>query len=415
MTPSGRKLDGAPWLADPRLVEIFKALSAAPGESRIVGGAVRNALLGESIGDIDIATTHRPEAVVQLLETAGIKAVPTGIEHGTITAVAGGRGYEITTLRRDVATDGRRAVIAYSNDWQEDAKRRDFTLNAIYADADGTLYDPVGGIADLEARRIRFIGEPAHRIAEDYLRVLRFFRLHAWYGKGDLDAEGLQASAAAKGHLKRLSAERIQKEMLRLIEADHPVEVLRVMAATSILGEALPGALAFDRFVRTVEIERDQLFTSDPILRLAALLPDGETARAIAFAWRLSNADAARIAAVLESKAKIVAYLSIREVRRLLYREGPALFRDLAMLRWAEDPKISNAPQWRALIAVADSWQRPQLPLTGHEVMAAGVPAGPMVGKIMSEVEEWWVDTDFTDDKFSLIERLKAVVQATDF
>lgn len=415
MTPSGHKLDGALWLADPRLVDLFKALGAAPGESRIVGGSVRNALLREPIGDIDIATTHRPDVVVQLLEKAGLKAVPTGIEHGTITAVVGGRGYEITTLRRDVTTDGRRAVIAYSDDWQEDAKRRDFTLNAIYADADGTLYDPVGGIADLEARRIRFIGEPAHRIAEDYLRVLRFFRLHAWYGKGDLDADGLQASAAAKGQLKRLSAERIQKEMLRLIEADHPVEILRVMAATGILGEVLPGALAFDRFVRAVEIERDQLFSSDPILRLAALLPDGEAAKAVGFAWRLSNADAARVSAVLDSKAKLVPYLSIREVRRLLYRIGPALFKDLAMLRWAEDPKISNAPQWRALIAVADSWQRPQLPLTGHEVLAAGVPAGPMVGKVMSEVEEWWVDTDFPDDKFSLIERLKAVVQATDF
>jgi poly(A) polymerase len=374
---------------------------------------VRNSILSEPVGDIDIATTHRPETVVRLLEAAKLKAVPTGIDHGTITAVTDGRGYEITTLRRDVSTDGRRAVIAYSDDWVEDANRRDFTMNAIYADLDGTLFDPTGGLADLQAGRVRFIGDATQRIAEDYLRVLRFFRIHAWYGKGELDAEGLRASAAAKGQLKRLSAERVQKEMLRLIEAAYPAEVMRLMAATGILAEVLPGELAFDRFAKLVEIERDQLFTSDPVLRLAALLTSVESARSISTAWRLSNGNAARIAEVHACAAKIVSYLSIREVRRLLYRLGPSLFKDLVMLRWAEDPRLSNAPQWRALLALADSWQRPQLPLSGHEVMAAGVPAGPLVGKVMAEVEEWWVDTDFTDDKFSLIERLKAVVQAT--
>jgi poly(A) polymerase len=412
MTPSGDKLTAA-WLKDPRLVAIFRALAAEPGQSRVVGGCVRNSILSEPVGDIDIATTHRPETVVRLLEAAKLKAVPTGIDHGTITAVTDGRGYEITTLRRDVSTDGRRAVIAYSDDWVEDANRRDFTMNAIYADLDGTLFDPTGGLADLQAGRVRFIGDATQRIAEDYLRVLRFFRIHAWYGKGELDAEGLRASAAAKGQLKRLSAERVQKEMLRLIEAAYPAEVVRLMAATGILAEVLPGELAFDRFAKLVEIERDQLFTSDPVLRLAALLTSVESARSISTGWRLSNGNAARIAEVHACAAKIVSYLSIREVRRLLYRLGPSLFKDLVMLRWAEDPRLSNAPQWRALLALADSWQRPQLPLSGHEVMAAGVPAGPLVGKVMAEVEEWWVDTDFTDDKFSLIERLKAVVQAT--
>jgi poly(A) polymerase len=412
MTPSGDKLI-APWLRDPRLVAVFNALSAESGQSRVVGGCVRNSLINEPVGDIDIATTHRPEAVVKMLEAAKLKAVPTGIEHGTITAISDSRGYEITTLRRDVSTDGRRAVIAYSDNWTEDANRRDFTMNAIYADLDGTLFDPTGGLTDLGARRVRFIGDAAQRIAEDYLRVLRFFRIHAWYGKGELDGDGLRASAAAKDQLKRLSAERIQKEMLRLVEAPYPVEVMRVMAATGILGEVLPGELAFDRFARLVEIERDQLFTSEPVLRLASLVTSADAARALAKAWRLSNGNAARIEEAHTATAKIVSYLSIREVRRLLYRLGPALFKDLVMLRWAEDARLSNAPQWRALLAFADSWQRPQLPLSGHDVMAAGVPPGPLVGKVMAEVEDWWVDTDFTDDKFSLIERLKAVVQAT--
>ncbi len=412
MTPAGEKLTSQPWMQTATVRAVLAALAAAPGTSRFVGGCVRNALIGREVEDIDIATTHTPEAVAALLEKAGLRAAPTGIEHGTITAVAGGHPYEITTLRRDVSTDGRRAVVAYTDDWKEDAARRDFTMNALYADADGTLYDPAGGLDDLKAGRVRFIGDPKQRIAEDYLRILRFFRIHAAYGAGELDRAGLSACAAAKDELKRLSGERIQKEMLKLLALDEPVATLRAMAASGVLPEILPGTLNFPRFERLAGIERDQFFASDAVLRLASLMTRVDQAKALAARWRLSVRDSERIAAVLSASFRVVSYLSIREVRRLLYREGVALFKDVAMLRWAEDPKIQNDIPWRALLAMADSWVRPKFPLTGDDVMHARVPPGPLVGQVLKEVEDWWVEADFIDDPFSIAERLKAVAQA---
>jgi poly(A) polymerase len=339
--------------------------------------------------------------------------VPTGIEHGTITAVTNKTPFEITTLRRDVSTDGRRATVAFSTDWAEDARRRDFTMNALYADAQGQVFDLVGGIADLQARRVRFIGDPAQRIAEDYLRILRLFRFHAWYGKGEIDAAGLAASAAARMQIKTLSGERIQKEMLKLMGAEHPIPVLRAMAASGVLGEVLPGQLKFARFQRLCEIDADSFFAADGLLRLGALLGDQPQASEVADRWRLSNADRDRLSDMLGQPVKIVSYLSIKEVRRALYRHGAPLFKDWVRLRWSEDGKLSNTHQWRALLALADGWVRPVFPLKGPDVMAAGVPHGPLVGKVLGEIEDWWVDSDFTDDAFSLAERLKAVAQAT--
>jgi poly(A) polymerase len=389
-----------------------RAVLAALGEARFVGGAVRNALLGVGVDDIDIATPLVPDEVVRRLTAADIPSVPTGITHGTITAVVDGKPFEITTLRRDVATDGRHAVVAFTTDWAEDARRRDFTLNALYAAADGEVFDVVGGIADLEAGRVRFVGDAAMRIREDYLRILRLFRFHAWYGKGEIDAEGLRAAAAEKKGLAQLSGERVQKEMLRLLAAPDPVPVLRAMAASGILEDVLPGQLSLARLEGLVKIDSDYFFTPDPVLRLAALLPDAQAARAIAAKLKLSNAQDERLEDVARARENIVSYLSIKEVRKLLYLLGPERFKDRALLKWAEDPKPSNAMQWRALLAVADSWERPLFPLTGRNVMAAGVPEGPLIGRVLSEVEAWWVDADFLDDEFSLAERLKAVVQA---
>jgi poly(A) polymerase len=321
--------------------------------------------------------------------------------------------FEITTLRRDVTTDGRRATVAFSHDWAEDAGRRDFTMNALYADARGDVFDLVGGIADLQARRVRFIGDPARRIAEDYLRILRLFRFHAWYGHGEVDAEGLLACKAARREIKTLSGERIQKEMLRLFEADNPVFVMRTMAAASVLNEVLPGQHRFERFERLVQADNDNFFAPDSVLRLGALVVDTEEARETATRWRFSNDDRDRLVTMTTAPVKVVSYMSILEVRRALYRFGAAPFKDWVRLRWAEDPKASNVFQWRALLALADSWTRPVFPLTGENVMAAGVPQGPLVGHVLHEVEDWWIDSDFTDDEFSLAERLKAVVQAT--
>jgi len=412
-TPS---LSSQPWLTGDATKRLFAALLKGGGEARFVGGCVRNALLGAAVADIDVATTILPDDVAARLSAAGITTVPTGIAHGTVTAIIDRTPFEITTLRRDVSTDGRRATVAFTTDWAEDAGRRDFTFNALYATQDGAVIDLTGGLDDLKARKVRFIGEAKQRIAEDYLRILRFFRFHAWYGKGEMDPAGLSACAEARDGIATLSGERIHDELLKLLAAPDPVPVLRAMAATGIMGEVLPGALDIERLARLVELEETHLFRdADPLLRLAALIAGGppERRQGLARRLRFSNAESARLVAIDRSDVKIISYLSIREVRRALYRLGPDAFKDKVMLGWAADRKQSNAPQWRALLALADSWQRPEMPLTGHEVLAAGVPNGPDVGRVMAEVEDWWIDSDFTDDKFSIIERLKAVVQAT--
>jgi poly(A) polymerase len=398
------------WMRSPETRAVMEAL----GDARFVGGAVRNALLGRDVSDVDIATPLTPNAVTKKLEAANIRAVPTGLEHGTITAVVSGKPYEVTTLRRDVSTDGRRAVVAFATDWKEDSQRRDFTLNALYANADGEIFDYNDGIADLQAGRVRFIGDAIARIREDYLRILRLFRFHAWYGKGDIDVVALHASATEKAGLAKLSGERIQKEMLKLLEADNCVAMLRVMAAAGILSEILPGELNIARLERLIAIDANYFFTPDSSLRLAAMLPDdAKVASAIADRWKLSNAARERLEDLTGAQEKVVSYLSIREVRKLLYKLGAPRFKDRVMLKWAEDAKASNAIQWRALLAMADAWVRPVFPLDGGNVMAAGVPQGPLVGRILAEVEEWWIDSDFIEDEFSLAERLKAVVQAT--
>ena len=399
------------WMSAKKTRAVLDALGS---DARFVGGAVRNALLEREVSDIDIATPLAPDEVTRRLTAAGLGAVPTGIAHGTVTAISDGTPFEVTTLRRDVSTDGRRAVVAFTTDWKEDAARRDFTMNALYATADGEVIDLVGGVDDLRAGRVRFVGDATTRIREDYLRILRLFRFHAWYGKGEIDPEALRAAAAEKAGIAQLSGERVQKELLRLLEADEPAPVLRSMAAAGILSEVLPAALSIPRLERLARIDADAFFKPDPLLRLAALLPnDPKIAQATAAKLRLSNAQSARLEDIAGAREKIVSYLSVKEVRKLLYRIGTAPFKDRVFLKWAEDPKESNAVQWRMLLAVADAWERPVFPLTGREVMLAGVPEGPLVGKILAEVEDWWIDADFIEDEFSLAERLKAVVQAT--
>ena len=402
------------WMTAAQTVRVLDALEKDGGTARFVGGVVRNAILRREITDVDVATALVPNEVVRRLDAAGIKAVPTGIDHGTVTAIVDGRSIEVTTLRRDVATDGRHATVAFSTDWKEDAGRRDFTMNALYASRDGEVFDYFGGVDDAKAGRVRFVGEATKRIREDYLRILRLFRFHAWYGKGEIDAETLRAAAAEKEGLAKLSGERIQTEMLKLLAAENPAPVLRLMAASGILPQILPGPLMIPRLERLSEIDAEAFFAPDPTLRLAALLPpDTATVDGIAERWRLSNAQRERLEAFAGTKEKIVSYLSVREVHKLLYRLGVERFKDIVFMRWAEDPKLSNTMSWRALLAQADSWQRPKFPVTGRQVMLAGVPEGPKVGDVLAELEEWWIDSDFIDDEFSLAERLKAIVQAT--
>ena len=406
------KLTNQVWLTAAETRAVLGALTANGGDARFVGGCVRNALLGVAVADVDLATPLLPDEVMRRLEATSIRAIGTGLEHGTVTAVTNKRAFEITTLRRDVATDGRRATVAYTDNWAEDAARRDFTMNALYADGEGTVYDPVGGLGDLKAGRVRFIGDAATRIKEDYLRILRLFRIHAWYGKGDIDGEALRACAAGRAGIKDLSGERIQKEMLRLLGADDPVTVLRAMAASTILSEVLAGELNFERLQRLCDVDANNFFEADAVLRLAALVTSDEQAASIASRWRLSNEDRDRLRGLASSSVKIVSYLSVPELQRTLYRLGQPRVRDLVRLRWAEDAKASNGVQWRALLAIVDSWTRPLFPLTGRDVMNAGVPEGPLVGRVMNEVEDWWIDSNFTDDPFSIAERLKAIVQS---
>ncbi len=403
-----------PWMQAPETRAVMAALAAEGGAdcARFVGGCVRNAVIGRPVADIDIATTLTPDRVTAALKAAGLKAVPTGVKYGTVTAVSGGKPFEVTTLRRDVETDGRRAVVAYTDDWAQDAARRDFRLNALYADAEGRLFDPTGeGEADARAGRIVFVGDPETRIREDGLRILRFFRFLAWYGQGEPDADALAACERMKGSLISLSAERVAKELLRLLTADDPRPAVRLMAATGILALVVPLAHGTARFERLVEIESD-LFQCDPLLRLAALLPDDPAAGlATAERLRLSNAQRERLVAGLGVEPRLVSWLSPREARRAVYRLGVNTFCDRLMLAWANSDRNAAAMQWRALLPMAQSWPRPSFPLTGAEVMAAGVPKGPMVGEVMREIEAWWIDQDFIDDKLSIVERLKSVAQ----
>jgi poly(A) polymerase len=407
-------LSPQPWMTESATTAVIAALEVAGGEgcARFVGGCVRNALLRRPIDDIDIATTLTPDAVIAALKAAKLKAVPTGVDHGTVTAVSHGRQFEVTTLRRDVETDGRRAVVAFTTDWAEDAARRDFRLNAIYADAHGRLYDPTGGgLGDIKAGRIVFVGHAETRIREDALRILRFFRFQAWYGSGEPDAAGLAACRALASLTANLSAERVSKELLKLLAAEDPRAAVRAMADAGVLAAVLPEARSLERFERLVTIETEMLFTEDAELRLAALLPDDPAVAArVAMRLRLSNTQKERLAEALTPEPRLVSWISPKQTRQLVYRMGVRRFCDRATLMWAASDRPAATIQWRALLPLAQSWPRPSLPLTGDEVVAAGAPPGPVVGQVLREIEEWWIDSDFIDDKLSIVERLKSVL-----
>jgi poly(A) polymerase len=402
----------APWLKAKETQALIAALEAArPGGSRFVGGCVRNTLMSREVDDIDIATQLTPDEVTAIAKSAGFAAHPTGVEHGTVTVVVKHRPFEVTTLRRDVSTDGRRATVAFTDKWEEDAERRDFRMNALYAGPDGIIFDPTGGgLDDARAGRVIFIGDAHTRIREDYLRILRFFRFNAWYAKTPIDPHGLHACADLVAGLDALSVERIWKEVKKLLAAPDPRAAWEGMTAIEARARALPELSNETRLDSLVTLEVDLLLHVDPMTRVAAALTDQETARALARRLKLSNEERDRLVGALGEEVKITSYMSLRDMRRAIYRIGAEAFRDRVMLAWA-GAGGEKAQQWRALLAHGQMWKPPKLPLSGDEVMAAGVPAGPKVGKVMREVEAWWIDADFPDDKLSVIERLKAVAQ----
>jgi poly(A) polymerase len=412
------RLRNRAFLKDASALAVLDALDAAgSGQTRFVGGAVRDGLRGVQHGgtkaDIDLATQLTPDMVVAALEAVGLKAVPTGIAHGTVTAIAHGKPVEVTTLRRDLETNGRHAVVAFTDDWGADAARRDFTMNSLYCDRDGTVSDPTtAGVADALAGRVVFVGDPACRIAEDGLRILRFFRFHAWHGHGEPDGAGLNACAERADDLAALSAERVWKETRRLLEAPDPRVALRAMAASGVLARVLPEAHGLDLLDRLVDIEASLFLDIDPMQRLMALVPrEPGLVAGLGTRFRLSNAEADRLTGWASDQTRIVSFLSAREVRAALYRMGRPVWLDRVRLAWALDGGPRRASQWRALAAMADGFVAPKFPINGTHVVAAGCRPGAPVGAVLREVERWWVDNDFIDDDLSLAERLKAVVQ----
>ena len=393
---------------------MIDALTAEDADVRFVGGCVRDALLGRESSDIDIGTPDPPERVLALLEDAGIeiRTVPRGLEHGTVTALAGGERYEITTLRRDERTDGRHAEVAFTDDWREDAARRDFTINAMSAAPDGTLYDYFGGQEDLKAGCVRFVGDPATRIAEDHLRILRFFRFHAWYGRGKPDADALVACKAAAHTIPTLSGERVQAEMFRLLAAPNPVPSVREMGNASVLRVLLPQAKGTERFANLIAIEQTVVEPADPIRRLAALISPGESAAAseVADRWRLSVDDGARLTALCDLPAALDVDLDPRGQRTLLYRLGPARVRDVMLMTWVLQDELGSETAWRVMQETAGKWEVPIFPITGADVLARGVEEGPEVGRLLRAVEDWWIERDFAPDRTALLEKLDALV-----
>lgn len=396
------RLVDLPWMTSPETRAVVAALAADAAEVRFVGGCVRDAIAGRPVKDIDLATPLEPEEVVRRIEAAGLKAVPTGIAHGTVTAVSGGRPYEITTLRHDVETYGRRARVAFTDDWVADAARRDFTMNALSCEPDGLVHDPFGGIDDLRAGRVRFVGDARARIEEDVLRLLRFFRFHAWYGRGQPDAEGLAACIAMAGKLSGLSAERVRAELLRLLGAPDPSGTVTVMAEGGVLRPILGEPVVPDRLARLVGLEQAHAIEGNDIRRLAALaLRDTREMAALAEALRLSRAERRR----LEGAGLPHPDLGIERpaIRRALYRAGDIeRYRDLALIR-AADGEPEPLP---LRLAVAAEAPIPAFPVRGADLMARGVPRGAAIGRLLAEIERWWIDGDFVPGRTECLAEL---------
>lgn len=402
----------AKWLADRDLQNLLAILGAGGNGARIVGGAIRNTLFGEPVGDIDIATTILPDETIRRAKTAGYKAVPTGYEHGTITVIAGAHAYEVTTLRADVETDGRRATVRFGNDWTADAERRDFTINALYADASGMIHDPVAGLRDIETRTLRFIGDPAMRIAEDYLRILRFFRFFAWYGHGRPESEGLKACARMKDGLDQLSAERVWAELKKMLRASDCSRALLWMRQTGVLSRVLPESekWGIDAIPGLMTAERKFDWKPDPLLRLEAMVrPDSDNMEVLADRLRLSRQEKLRLQDW--SKVPIQALLG-DGAAETLYRFGQAPGIDALRLHTAaryaasgSDDEAAEVIAAKRILAFAEAWEKPKFPVRGRDILALGVEDGPRVGEILGRLETGWIESNFSVPRDQLIAR----------
>jgi poly(A) polymerase len=395
-------LGDAAWLKAGEVARLLALLNRDGEEARVVGGAVRNELMRLPVAEIDVATTAVPDEVTRRVEAAGFKAVPTGVEHGTVTVVIDGKPFEVTTLRTDVETYGRKARVAFGRDWAKDAERRDFTMNALSASPDGAVYDYVGGLADIAAHRVRFIGDPAQRIAEDYLRILRFFRFHAWYGEGALDAAGLHACIVARAGLETLSRERVRSELLKLLLAPHATPTLAVMAETGILGTVLGGVPLLASFENTAKVEAAIGAAPSATRRLGALgVSTMEDAERLADRLRLSNAEFERLM-TLEYWWRVTPAAGEHAARVLLYQLGPAWFTDRVLVAWSRSRAGAADAAWHHLATLPQRWTAPLFPLKATDFFNRGVPKGPQMGAVLRAAERAWIDADFPMERAAI-------------
>jgi len=392
MQPS-RHLHPAGRMAGAAVRRVLHSLTRTGQEARFVGGCVRDAVLDLEPQDVDIATPLPPDEVMRRLTRDGIRAVPTGIEHGTVTAVLEGDSFEVTTLRRDVETFGRQARVEFTDDWLADAERRDFTFNAMSLSPDGDLYDPFGGLRDLAAGRVKFVGAARARIREDVLRILRYFRFHARFGKGAPDEEAIVACAELAPLLPSLSGERVREEVLRLLSADRAVEAWRLMLDRGIVAHAVPPATHIERLATLDRLEW-MVGETDELVRLAALLPGtDQAALAVTERLRLSNSQRDRLRRLCAPPVEVHPHLPVKARHAALQKLGPELYRDLLLLAAAD----RGTPTVELLepLAEAASWTVIPFPLKGRDVLDRGVSPGPEVGRLLSGIEHWWADRDY--------------------
>ncbi len=403
MTPA-KKIDPPTWLRTEALRTVMAALNNGDGFSKalVVGGAVRNVLVGKAVHDIDIATQHTPDQVIALLSAVGVKTIPTGIDHGTVTAVFKGQSFEVTTLRRDVETDGRHAVVAFTKSWGEDAQRRDFTMNTLLCDLEGQIYDPTGqGLPDLEARKVVFVGKAAERIAEDYLRILRFFRFHGTYGTGAPDEDALQACAAAAVHVLKLSRERITQEFLKILAVDKSVGLLALMQKNNVLTPLFDKNYKAEMMdnLAVAQLACDAVSIMARLVVLGGFSAHYETIRDEYL--MLSNVQKKEYAQLLQMM-KDASEATENNVKIMAYKSGADCAVQALLLKNTQHP-IDGIEQY---VQIAKEWDAPTFPLNGHDVRTLGVPDGPRMGEILSQVEEWWMAQGFAPSRDDCLEKL---------
>jgi poly(A) polymerase len=393
-----RLLADAPWLSSGPAARVLALLNGDGAEARVVGGAVRNALLGMAVSDLDIATTALPTEVIRRAKAAGIKSVPTGIEHGTVTLVVDAHPFEVTTLRQDVETFGRKARVVFGTDWARDAERRDFTINGLSVGVDGVVHDYVGGLSDIAAKRVRFIGDPRLRIAEDYLRILRFFRIHAAYGAGEPDREGYLACIGGSAGLAGLSAERMRMEILKLMVAPGAATAVVAMADGGLLLPIFGGVAYTGPFAAMIAAEHALGLQPNAVRRLGALaVALSEDARRLTARLRLTNNEAKALDSMGHRWWRMAGMDEAR-ARRRLYRLGAERYRDRLMLAWARDGVRATPASWRDLATLPDRWSAPKFPLKAADFVGRGIDAGPALGHVLGLAEDAWLAADFPLD-----------------